>query len=193
MAFLRSPFARELPPVLRGSKVMLRTPDMGDHEAWAALRQVSREFLTPWEPQWPANDLTRTAFRARLKTYWRDLADDTAYPFFIFSADGRTLLGALTLSNLRRGVAQMASLGYWIGQPYARQGCMTAAVRLVLPFAFEHLHLHRVEAACLPSNFASIALLQRVGFEREGRARDYLKINGRWQDHLLFAHLGDSR
>ena len=119
----------------------------------------------------------------------RDIDDDMAYPFFIFSGDEKTMLGALTLSNVRRGVAQMATLGYWIGAPFARQGYMTDALQALLPFAFDHLHLHRVEAACLPRNAASIALLRRAGFEQEGLARSYLKINGAWQDHLLFARL----
>jgi ribosomal-protein-alanine N-acetyltransferase len=178
--------------VLRGERLILRSPDTSDHEAWAELRLQSREFLTPWEPQWPANDLTRASFRGRVKRYLRDIADDAAYPFFIFSADGKTLLGAITLSNVRRGVAQMATLGYWIGAPYARQGHMTEAVRVILPFAFDHLQLHRVEAACLPTNQASIALLRRAGFGEEGLARRYLKINGEWRDHLLFARLSDS-
>lgn len=189
MSFLRSPFTPELPPVLRGGRVVLRTPDMNDHEAWVALRIASRDFLAPWEPLWPANDMTRSSFRNRIKQYLRDIADDAAYPFFIFSSDERTLMGALTLSNVRRGVAQMATLGYWIGAPFARQGYMTAAVRAMLPFAFDHLSLHRVEAACLPSNQASVALLRRCGFEQEGLARSYLKINGEWRDHLLFARL----
>ncbi|MBC8038623.1 MAG: GNAT family N-acetyltransferase [Rhizobiales bacterium] len=172
---------------------MLRTPEASDYEAWADLRLASRDFLVPWEPLWPSNDLARLSFRARVRRYWRDIEDDVAYPFFIFTADGRTFLGGLTLSNVRRGVAQIATLGYWIGAPFARQGYMTGAMRLALPFAFGHLQLHRVEAACLPDNHASIALLQRQGFAREGLARRYLKINGQWQDHLLFARLGDNR
>lgn len=189
MAFLKSPFAPDLPPVLRGQRTCLRTPELADHEAWSALRSDSREFLSPWEPLWPANDLTHSAFRIRIKQYLRDIGDDVAYPFFIFSMDGRTLLGAVTLSNLRRGVAQMATLGYWIGAAHARQGYMTDAVRTLLAYAYDHLNLHRVEAACLPRNGASIALLRKTGFEQEGYARGYLKINGVWQDHLLFARL----
>jgi len=189
MSFLRSPFAPDLPPLLRGSRVSLRTPEMSDHQDWAELRMKSREFLMPWEPLWPSNDMTRTAFRHRIRQYHRDIADDLSYPFFIFAGGQRTLVGALTLSNVRRGVAQMATLGYWIGAPHARQGYMTDAVRTVLPFAFDHLSLHRVEAACLPHNQASIALLQKTGFELEGRARNYLKINGQWRDHLLFGRL----
>jgi [ribosomal protein S5]-alanine N-acetyltransferase len=186
MAFLRSPFAPDLPPIISGSRVQLRTPEMTDYAAWAALRQESRGFLVPWEPEWPANDLKRSAFRARLKRYYRDIASDSSYPFFIISAGDRRLLGAITLSNVRRGVAQMGTLGYWIGAPHAGQGYMTEAVRLVLHFASDHLQLHRIEAACLPHNAASIALLRRAGFAQEGYARAYLKINGQWQDHMLF-------
>jgi ribosomal-protein-alanine N-acetyltransferase len=101
------------------------------------------------------------------------------------------LLGGLTLANVRRGVAQAGSLGYWIGEPYARRGYMAASVRALLPFAFGGLRLHRVEAACIPSNSASIRLLEKSGFTREGYAREYLCINGIWQDHLLYARLKD--
>jgi ribosomal-protein-alanine N-acetyltransferase len=162
---------------------------MGDYEQWAALRAESRDFLAPWEPVWPVNDLTRTAYRSRIRQYWRDIDDDAAYPYFIFDRHNEVLVGALTLANVRRGVAQAGTLGYWIGCPFARQGYMTAAVRLLLQLSFGHLGLHRVEAACLPHNTASIALLGNCGFQREGLARGYLKIAGTWQDHLLFARL----
>lgn len=191
MVFLRSPFAPDPPPVLRNTTVEMRSPETSDYEAWADLRLRSREFLAPWEPVWPSNDLTRAAFRSRIKRYWREIEDDAAYPFFIFSTGERQLLGALTFSNVRRGVAQTASLGYWIGAPYARRGLMTSAIGLAMGFAFEHLQLHRIEAACLPNNAASIALLARCGFEREGLARRYLKIAGLWQDHLLFARISN--
>jgi ribosomal-protein-alanine N-acetyltransferase len=191
MAFLRLPFAPDLPPALNGGKVTLRVPEVSDHAAWADLRMRSRAFLTPWEPTWPPDDLTRAAFRARIKRYTREIAADHAYPFFIFRSDDGLLLGGVTLSNVRRGVAQSASLGYWIGAPFARQGYMTTAVNTLNRFAFDSLHLHRVEAACLPSNAASIALLKTCGFQQEGRARGYLKISGTWQDHLLFARVAE--
>jgi len=112
-----------------------------------------------------------------------------AHPGRRWGADDDTLVGGVGLSNLRRGVSETASLGYWIGEPHARQGLMTAALPLVLDFAFERLRLHRVEAACLPTNVPSRALLLRTGFQQEGYARNYLLIDGKWQDHLLFAIL----
>ena len=191
MAFFRTVAFAETLPTIEGQGVTLRLPQMAEFEEWAALRAASRDFLTPWEPSWPADDLTRAAFRRRLKRYAEDWRTDQSYAFFIFRKQDNLLLGGLTLANVRRGVAQAGSIGYWLGMRFARNGYMTAAVKGVLPFCFETLRLHRVEAACIPTNTASIRLLERCGFLREGYARQYLCINGVWQDHLLFARLKD--
>ena len=162
---------------------------MRDYEQWRWLRELSRDFLTPWEPTWPADDLTRGAFRRRLRRHAEEIDRDEAYPFFIFREGDHALLGGLTLGQVRRGVAQAATLGYWMGEPHAGRGHMARAVRATTGFAFATLRLHRLEAACLPHNLASQRLLERVGFQREGYARAYLRIAGVWQDHLLFALL----
>jgi [ribosomal protein S5]-alanine N-acetyltransferase len=180
-------------PSIAGHGVSLRVPQSNDFTEWAALREVSRAFLVPWEPTWPADDLTRGAFRRRLKRYMEDLRADLAYAFLIFRNDDNTMVGGLTLANIRRGVAQAGSIGYWVGAPFARQGYMTAAMRTLVPFCFGTLRLHRLEAACIPTNAASIGLLEKTGFQREGHARSYLCINGLWQDHLLYARLKDDR
>jgi ribosomal-protein-alanine N-acetyltransferase len=193
MAFFRTVGANENTPVVAGEGVTLRMPQPGDHAEWAALREESRRFLTPWEPIWPEDDLTRPAFRRRLKRYSEDQRNDLAYAFLIFRSNDRKLVGGLTLANIRRGVAQAGSIGYWVGAPYTRQGYMTAAVRALIPYCFGTLRLHRLEAACIPGNNASIALLEKTGFQREGYARGYLCINGVWHDHLLYARLADDR
>lgn len=190
MAFLKSGLTDPY-PVLRGAGVWLRPPIAADYGPWAELRALSRGHLTPWEPQWARDELTRTAYRRRLRHYYRESREDLGYAFFLFRAGDDALLGGITLSNVRRGVSLAASIGYWLGEPYVRCGHMTAAVRAVLPYAFDDLRLHRVEAACLPSNAASIRVLEKSGFVREGLARRYLKIDGEWQDHLLFAKLSE--
>ncbi len=192
MAFFRTVGFAETLPTVDGQGVTLRLPQMAEFEEWVALRSASRDFLTPWEPTWPADDLTRSAFRRRLKRYAEDWRTDQSYAFFVFRKQDNVLLGGLTLANVRRGVAQAGSIGYWLGMRFARRGYMTAAVKAVLPFAFETLRLHRVEAACIPTNTASIRLLEGCGFLREGYARQYLCINGIWQDHLLFARLKEN-
>jgi [ribosomal protein S5]-alanine N-acetyltransferase len=193
MAFFRTiNFADPLPSVA-GDGVVLRIPQATDFADWTALREASRDFLTPWEPTWPADDLSRSAFRRRVRRYAEDLRTDQGYAFLISRTSDNTLVGGLTLANIRRGVAQAGSIGYWMGQPFVRRGYMTAAVRAIIPFAFASLRLHRLEAACIPSNAGSIRLLEKTGFVREGYAREYLCINGIWQDHLLYGRLKDSK
>ncbi len=189
MAFFRSIQLSETHPVVQGDGVFLRAPQMSDFTAWSALREKSRDFLVPWEPTWPEDDLTRTSFRRRLRRYAEDSRCDQAYAFLLFRKDDNALLGGITLTNVRRGVAQAGSMGYWVGAPFAAQGWMTRGVSALVPFAFDVLRLHRVEAACIPTNQPSIRLLERSGFKREGYAREYLCINGLWQDHLLYARL----
>ena len=189
MALFRTLSAPEPLPPITGDGVVLRGPQMADFAAWAEVRERSRAFLTPWEPTWPADDLTRPAFRQRLRRYAEDMRTDQAYPFFLFRSADNVLIGGLALANIRRGVSQAGSLGYWIGAPYTCQGYMTAAVRALAPAAFDVLRLHRVEAACIPTNQTSVRLLEKTGFRREGYARSYLCINGTWQDHLLYARL----
>jgi len=191
MAFFRTVSSNDTMPGISGAGVTLRPPHSGDFTEWAALREMSRAFLTPWEPTWPPDDLTRGAFRRRLKRYAEDQRGDLAYAFLIFRSDDNAMVGGLTLANVRRGVAQAGSIGYWIGAPFVRKGYMTAAVRALIPYGFTTLRLHRLEAACIPDNTASIRLLERTAFKREGYARGYLCINGIWQDHLLYARLKD--
>ncbi|RFC68839.1 MULTISPECIES: GNAT family N-acetyltransferase [Mesorhizobium] len=181
------PFFRRDLPVLVGERVRLRAPALGDFRQWTSLRSESRSFLEPWEPSWSPDELDYSAWRLRIGRYREDIAQGSGIPFFLFSTIGDKLYGGITLSNIRRGVAQTGSLGYWIGARYAGQGFMQEAVRLVVEHAFDGLRLHRVEAACIPTNTRSVRVLEKAGFQREGVARSYLKINGVWQDHSLYA------
>jgi [ribosomal protein S5]-alanine N-acetyltransferase len=186
MAFLRSHSVPEIPSAVQGQAVSLRAPAIGDYVEWAELRAMSRDHLTPWEPVWPRDDLTRSAYKRRVRHYQRESWDDKGYAYSIFRTADERLVGGITLSNVQRGVTQSATVGYWLGVPFCGQGLMTDAVCALVPFCFETLRLHRLEAATQPSNLASIRVLERSGFEREGFARGYLKINGAWQDHILF-------
>ena len=189
MALFRLGQSSEPTQLVRGEGLYLRPADMPDFPQWAQLRADSRAFLTPWEPVWPSDDLTRAAFRRRLRRYREEAVDDEAWHFLIFRDADSALIGGLTLGNIRRGVAQTATLGYWMGEAYAGRGHMTRAVRAIAGHAFAALRLHRIEAACIPDNAASARLLTRNGFAREGFARAYLRINGAWRDHDLYALL----
>jgi ribosomal-protein-alanine N-acetyltransferase len=178
-------------PIIRGKSVYLRYPRVSDFLAWAKLRAESREFLTPWEPVWAGDELSKGAFRRRLRRYHKEARQDSSYAFFIFRHMDNALVGGCTLSNVRRGVTQCCSIGYWVGERFTRQGNMFDAVRALIPFIFRTLGLHRIEAACLPENDPSKNLLLKLGFHQEGLARRYLQINGEWRDHALFALLAD--
>ncbi|MBR1220986.1 GNAT family N-acetyltransferase [Bradyrhizobium sp. U87765 SZCCT0131] len=191
MALFRLPSSAPPPLAPRGNGLLLRAPQMSDFPQWAQLREASRAFLTPWEPIWPSDDLTRSGFRRRIRRYEEDMAGDKAYPFLIFRENDGVLIGGVTLANVRRGIVQAGTIGYWIGEPFAGMGYMTGALRALLPSLFGELNLHRVDAACIPTNTASVRVLEKCGFAREGRARRYLCINGVWQDHYLFGLLNE--
>jgi len=176
---------------LAGKTIYLRAPTERDWRAYVDVRSASRKFLEPWEPTWPPDALGREAYFRRLNRYAADWRDDVGHSFFIFRNSDDALLGGISVSNVRRGVAQCGTLGYWIGEAHARQGHMTEALRLVVEFCFGHLGLHRIEAACLPHNEPSQRLLRRAGFTQDGYARKYLKIRGEWHDHLLFSLLAE--
>lgn len=185
------PFFRRDLPALKGDRVTLRSPVPADYREWAALRRESRAFLEPWEPRWASDELERASWRQRLGRYREDVAQGTAVAFFIFENDGGRLLGGITLGNIRYGVSQSGHIGYWIGQRHAGKGFMLEALRLLAGYAFETLKLHRIEAACIPGNNRSIRVLEKAGFQREGLLRSYLRINGIWQDHYLYALVAD--
>lgn len=189
MALFRLPSPTPPTIAVSGNGLLVRAPAYADFQQWAELRESSRAFLTPWEPIWPADDLTRTGFRRRLRRYADDLSNDRAYPFLIFDQHDGQLVGGVTLANVRRGIVQAGAIGYWVGAPFAGLGYMSRALQVLLPVLFEDLNLHRIEAACIPTNAASIRVLEKSGFTREGLAREYLCINGKWQDHLLYGLL----
>ena len=186
-------FLRARPVRLETERIVLRLPAHGDFHAWTSLRQSSRDFLTRWEPVWSPDHLTRKSFVNRV--YWAARASrgGTALPLFLVRRDG-VLLGAITLDNIRRGPAQSGTIGYWIGQDFARQGYMKEAIGVLVHHAFTALDLSRIEAACLPENVASRGVLEGSGFKYEGVAQSYLQIDGRWRNHVLYANLrGDRR
>lgn len=174
-------------------RLILRPPAHGDYRAWAALREESREFLAPWEPTWAADHLTRKSFTNRV--YWaqRSITNGTAVPLLLIRRQDEALLGAITLDNIRRGPAQAATTGYWIGESFARQGYMREAVQAMVHHAFTQLDLSRIEAGCLPENTPSRRLLESCGYKYEGVAQSYLQINGRWRNHVLYANLRHDR
>ncbi|MBL6608305.1 MAG: GNAT family N-acetyltransferase [Rhodobacteraceae bacterium] len=176
------------------ARLSLRLPEHRDFREWAKLRHESKAFLSPWEPIWAPDHLSRASFTNRV--YWsqRAVKNGNAVPLFVFHKEAGQLVGAITLDNIRRGPSQVGTIGYWVGQQYARQGFMSEAIIAMVAHAFGALDLSRVESACLPDNLASRGLLEKAGFKYEGVAQSYIQINGRWRNHVLYAALrGDRR
>ncbi|MFD0915933.1 GNAT family N-acetyltransferase [Pseudahrensia aquimaris] len=174
---------------LISQRLTLRRPRIDDYEQWAKLRRESAEFLKPFEPKWARTELAKTSYRARLAQQEADIVSGRGYHWFLFSIENGALLGGLSLTNIRRGIIESGTLGYWMGEAYAGQHFMREAVSTVSDYAFDTLGLHRLEAATVLNNVASQKLLSACGFQREGEARAYLKINGAWRDHVLFARV----
>jgi [ribosomal protein S5]-alanine N-acetyltransferase len=167
--------------VLIASRVELHVPHLRDQAAWRDLVHASRSFHAGWV----STAATARAFAAYLA---RAKQPSGACRLIRRRADG-ALVGAINLTEIVRGSLQSGYLGYYIGTAYAGQGYMTEALQLMLRLAFRQLRLHRVEANIQPANHASLRLVQRAGFRREGYSRRYLKIAGRWRDHERWALL----
>lgn len=177
----------EIPKViLEGERIILRHPEAGDYEQWKTVRGRNRLFLKSYEPTWPENCLSADFFARRLRRQQSDWQQDRARHFLIFEKSSGQLLGGININDIKRGVSQNASLGYWLDEDIQGQGLMAEAMILILHYAFTNLNLHRIHAACIPDNERSKKLLIRAGFQEEGFAKSYLKIDGRWQDHILF-------
>lgn len=174
-------------------RMTLRLPAHSDFIAWTSLRQTSREFLTPWEPTWADDHLSRKSFTNRVHWAQRSVANGHGAPLFMFRREDNALLGAITLDNIVRGPSQSGTLGYWVGAAHARNGYMKEAIVAITHYAFNSMDLSRIQAACLPENEASRGALEKTGFKYEGVAQSYLQINGRWRNHVIYSSLRSDR
>ena len=174
---------------LTGNRIHLRPPKRRDAVKWQKLRLESKKFLVPWEPSWDAFSCSRRAYMRFLKNSNYLANMDKAYSFLIFKNDDKSLLGGINLGNVRRGVSQSLTIGYWIGHKYTRKGYMFEALGILIPSVFVDLRINRIEAATLEENKASRQLLKKIGFKKEGLMRDYLKINGEWRNHIMYSLL----
>jgi [ribosomal protein S5]-alanine N-acetyltransferase len=175
---------------LVGPRVMLRALEVGDYDAWRAIRIGSRDWLEPWEPLpepgSPDPLIDREAFRARCGAWERQRQFDTAYGFGLFLRDG-SLLGEISLGSVLRGPFQSCFIGYWIGSEHAGRGYIPEGVVLIIRYGFEELMLHRMEAVIVPRNDKSRRVADKLGLRDEGTASRFLQIQGVWEDHVRYA------
>lgn len=184
-----------------GEKVLVRPIKESDLKSWQNVRGENQNYLQPYEPLWPSDCLTAEFFHSMYVQIAKDWNADRRYCFLIFTAkedqenntphrkpaDQYTkLIGGVNINNVQRGVTQCASFGYWLAENAQGNGYMTDALRGLLKFSFTVLKLNRINISCMPHNTPSINIARRLGFDEEGFAKKYIKINGKWEDHVLF-------
>lgn len=169
-----------------GPLVYVRLLELDDARDLLDLRVRNREFLAPWEPRRPEMRYTLDQQRAELTFALESAATDRAYHFGIFTLRDE-LVGTITLANVARGAWQNATIGYFVDEDHNNRGYVTEAIGLVTGLAFAELGLHRVQAGVMPRNPASMRALEKAGYRREGLSLRYLRINGMWEDHVMFA------
>lgn len=174
---------------LFGRQVMLRPLLLSDFAAWREVRTRCEDWLTKWEPARLPNqpDVTRDrdAFAVRCSARQRDRQLGTGYGFGIF-VDGE-FRGEINLSSIQRGPFQNAYVGYWIDEAVAGRGLMPESLVVLARFAFEELHLHRIQVSIIPRNAASRRVVEKLDLRNEGTALRYLEIDGVWEDHVRYA------
>ena len=171
---------------LQTTTTSIRELRPSDAEELLELRLRNREFFAPWEPVPAPGHFTLAGQRLEIEHCARDARDGRAYTFGIFDASN-ALVGRVALTSVVRMSWCNANLGYYVGREHNGRGHATDAVRLALTFAFRDAGLHRVQAGVMPANGASLRVVEKAGLRREGYAPRYLRIAGRWEDHVLFA------
>ncbi|MEO8809514.1 MAG: GNAT family N-acetyltransferase [Rhodanobacter sp.] len=176
-------------PRLQTAHGLIRLPEPADAPKWLRYRLENRDHLASWEPLRAANYYTLEQCLQAVNDAREVAALDRGYSLALFDPDEQEMLGNVTLSNVMRGPFQACLLGYGISARWQGRGLMHETLEATLAWVFGELDLHRVMANHLPRNERSARLLERLGFEREGYARDYLKVAGTWQDHVLTAKI----
>jgi len=179
----------DTPLELEGQRIILRPSQLSDYPRWKKVRTRNQKFLKPYEPQWAENALSEDFFKRRLELQTQEMNAGRGAFFLIHHKDSHDIIGGVNLNNIQYGAACSASLGYWLDEGSQGFGYMHEATGLVMDYAFNILKLYRLNAACLPDNDRSIKMLLRHGFEEEGYAKNYLQINGMFQDHRLFGKI----
>ena len=174
---------------LYGARVVLRPLVAEDFAAWSEVRKRNGDWLTQWEPARPIHQpdpaLDRDIISARCNIRERERQSGNSYAFGLFI--DKAFAGEVNINNVMRGAMQSGTIGYWIDQARAGKSYIAESVAVLLKFAFDELHLHRIEICIIPRNANSLRIAEKLELRNEGTAERYLEINGLWEDHHRFA------
>lgn len=179
-------------PELRSARVCCRLLEPHEAIRMVEFRQDNRLHLESWEPRRPPEFFTEGFWEIQLRLALKDFRDGVSACFAILSADEDEVFGVCNYTGIVRGTFQSCHLGYALSHRHEGAGIMYEALSLTNDYIFRDLGLHRIMAGYLPHNDRSRRLLERLGFEKEGFARKYLKINGHWEDHVLTSLINPS-
>lgn len=186
---MNSPLSRIERPVIESARLALRLLEVDDCASAIAYHRNNKEHLMPFGPKWPTNFFDEEFWIKQVEINKKEYREDKSARFFLFEKNGSELakevIGTVSFGGILRGAAQFAYLGYGLAKEKEKRGYMTEILKEAVTFAFKDLRLHRVMANYIPTNEASGRILKRLGFTVEGYARDYLYLNGKWQDHIL--------
>ena len=173
--------------MFKNEQIYIRSLAEVDIHASLKLQSENREFFEKYSMTRSSDFYTIQAQTRRIRQQQEDRKNDVGYSFGIFKKEDDTLVGAISLFQIMREDLQSAFIGYFLDQSHNGRGYATEAVELIVDFAFNELKLHRIEAGVMPHNLASIKVLEKAGFLKEGIARKNVKINGKWEDHQVLA------
>jgi ribosomal-protein-alanine N-acetyltransferase len=177
---------------LSGDKIFIRFFEDTDAEALLDLHLRNGEFFQKYSPTFSDDFYTLDSKRKYISSSIKQREEDKAYSFGIYLKDNGKLIGDISLYHISRGSLQRCLIGYSLDKQYNGRGYTTEAVYLAVEFAFNELNLHRVEAGVMLSNIGSMRVLEKAGFHKEGIEQKGVKINGKWEDHQIFATISDN-
>ncbi|MFT4185789.1 MAG: GNAT family protein [Micrococcaceae bacterium] len=166
------------------NSISLEIINLAHAEELLKLHIQNRKFLEPWEPKKSNEFYTLKGHKETITKSLNQYNAGTDIPFVVLR--NQKIVGTMNINGIVKGAFESCNIGYWISEEYLRKGIATKAVKLVKDIAFKELKLHRIQAGTLPNNLASQKVLIKNGFSRYGYAPNYLRINEKWQDHILF-------
>jgi len=172
-------------PILQTDRCILRIPTVEDLPAIVKFHKENKEHLAPWDPIRSDTFFTESYWQKKVEEFINEFNEERTVRLHIFLLDSNELIGMVNFSRIARGVFHCSGLGYSLGKLYEGKGLMTESLQKAIEYMFNELNFHRIEANYIPTNQKSEKLLNKLGFEKEGYAKSYLKIAGKWQDHVL--------
>ncbi|NDJ23900.1 GNAT family N-acetyltransferase [Nostoc sp. B(2019)] len=173
-------------PIITSDRLLLRVPILEDIPQIIKYFTDNKTYLTPFYPRWADCFFTEKYWQYQIESSFREFINDQSLKLFIYTKKNPTvIIGTVNFSNFIRGAAHFCYVGYSLAEARQGKGYMTEALKAATQYVFQELNFHRIMANYMPHNRRSGNVLKRLGFVIEGYARDYLLINGKWEDHIL--------